>query len=1545
MKLYLLGNDILKVYKLPSKVEESLSISDTIDGNIDIQFIIEAIDGSWNLKSTDNMSIIQDNIVVPSIALSNYHYYFLNITGINKNVVLYSLPTKDLSTYNLSFDNLSKFSVGSGSTCEICYKDSFIEPIHVEFIKTSTEDGSFTWNLKTMSENSRVYVNNVSVKDITLKTGDIIFINGLKIIWMNHFLNINNPNHLVAVQNLTPYQINIDNTSYQVNSEAENSFHLYQDSDYFYHTLRITNQNQLEEVVIDAIAPSNKKEDAPFILTIGSSITMGASSLMMGYSVIYGLSTGTRSILASIPQIVMCITMIFGSLIIPRIASKYQKKKNEEYEKLRVQKYTAYILEKQNQLMEIQKKQERTLRDNNPSAEECYQMLNYSNKITNMNFWCREIVDEDFLTVRLGNGSCFSNIRIQAPERHFTLEEDELLNQVYNIVEQARYLNNIPVNISLLENTVTGIIINSSREKDYLNSLIIQLVTMHSAVDLKIVILTNSSNQDKWDYAKYLPHCWSEDKQTRFFATNKDEINEISSYLEEVYKNRKNSVKPKDIEETTAEEEEVEKKKSYKKYNPYYLIINDDYNLAKSSIIIDLLLKTSINYGFSYLCVGNKIKELPNKCDAFIEVTEKVGTIIKETDDGKEVIKYSNECVLNLDMRRVSNKLANIPVMTKDGLFVLPNTLPFLEMLGVSKIEQLNILNRWQVNNPVISLATPIGVHTNGEEFKLDLHEKFHGPHGLIAGMTGSGKSEFIITYILSMAINYHPYEVQFVLIDYKGGGLAGAFENKETGVKIPHLVGTITNLDTAEMNRTLVSIDSELKRRQRIFNEVRDKLGEGTIDIYKYQRLYREGAVEEPMAHLFIISDEFAELKSQQPEFMQQLISTARIGRSLGLHLILATQKPSGVVNDQIWSNSKFKVCLKVQDRSDSMEMLKRPEAASIKETGRFYLQVGYDDYFDIGQSGWSGAKYIPSDRIIKKIDDSINFVNNVGYSVKTVKDVLKENSEVNLGEQLTNIVKYIYNLGEKEQIHTKKLWLEALPSEIYIQNIKKKYNYKPIPYVISPVIGEYDNPASQEQGIFNINLTYGGNLLIYGQTGSGKENFLSTMIWSMMAEHTPDEVNIYAIDCGAETLKMFYNIPHVGEIATIEDTDLVYDIFEMLNREIEKRKELFVDYAGSYQEYCANSGKKLPLVVTIINNYEIFVENFSKLSETVQNLYRDGIKYGVMFVISATATNAIRSRMMQNFGHKICLQIPNEAEYRNILGAPRGLYPSKVFGRGLVSMNDAVYEFQTALFAPRKDMTNVVREVAKQLNSVYTSRAKKIPVLPKIVTIDLLSKENTLEKIPIGYDIATKKETYYNFKIPYIPIVTRGMNAMRMDFITSIMDLLSKVNHTEIRIVDFVNAITKKENVVCYKTDFDRAMMEIHNEVLQNKNTEKDYYYVFLGVGSLRKYLSSNGQQILNHLFANLSNVINVHFIFVDTYDSYKNLQLEIWYQSNINPLYGIWLGDDVGSQLAISIPNLTMEDRKLSFPYMAFAVENGNYKVFKHVVQKKEDDTREE
>ena len=174
-----------------------------------------------------------------------------------------------------------------------------------------------------------------------------------------------------------------------------------------------------------------------------------------------------------------------------------------------------------------------------------------------------------------------------------------------------------------------------------------------------------------------------------------------------------------------------------------------------------------------------------------------------------------------------------------------------------------------------------MGFDGQGCLIHLDLHEKRHGPHGLIAGTTGSGKSEFIVTYILSLSVSYAPDEVSFVLIDYKGGGLAGVFQNKH--VTLPHLAGVITNLDGSEIRRSLASIRSELRRRQEAFARAREVTGDAAMDIYAYLSLYRQGRIDEPMPHLFIIADEFAELRQQEPDFMAGLVSAARIGRSLG--------------------------------------------------------------------------------------------------------------------------------------------------------------------------------------------------------------------------------------------------------------------------------------------------------------------------------------------------------------------------------------------------------------------------------------------------------------------------------------------------------------------------------------------------------------------------------------------------------------------------------------------------------------------------------------
>ena len=370
--------------------------------------------------------------------------------------------------------------------------------------------------------------------------------------------------------------------------------------------------------------------------------------------------------------------------------------------------------------------------------------------------------------------------------------------------------------------------------------------------------------------------------------------------------------------------------------------------------------------------------------------------------------------------------------------------------------------------------------------------------------------------------------------------------------------------------------------------------IDEGVMDIYKYQKLYHEGVFKTPVPHLLIICDEFAELKQQQEEFMEGLISVSRIGRSLGVHLILATQKPAGIVNDQIRSNSKFAICLKVQDREDSYDVIKRPDAASLRGAGQFFMQVGNDDYFVLGQSAWAGAQYYPSSIIKKKVDNSIKFVSNVGESLKDV-DNIAQKTVSNKGEQLTNIVRYMSELAKTEHIKTQNLWLEEIPENIYIDKLKKKYQIKEDDEKqISCVIGEYDDPFNQKQGIVKLDFMNDGNMVIYGNAESGKETFLSTIIYDLIQTYKSEDLWVYILDFGSEALKIFKDSNHVGDVVFIGEDEKIKRFFDMIQKEIKERKNILSNYNGDYNLYRQTAKRKMPMIQIILNNYEAFAENY---------------------------------------------------------------------------------------------------------------------------------------------------------------------------------------------------------------------------------------------------------------------------------------------------------------------------------------------------------------
>ncbi len=1512
MKILISDFKMLHKYQMPD-ITESLHMINfkfhTQNEIINESITLKAENGKWTIWADDKITILVGGYSVDKVELEENIYFGIKFAGIESFVPIYIVGDGfDYKAYIIK--NTEEIYIGSGKNCTIKIAKASDKSV---LLQKNQED----WHAIKISEDFLSYLNSQYYKAAKLYNGDVLFVEGVKIIFMNNVLLIESKIKEIQV-NLPDFDYgseNNENVEITPVTDLEKNVKLFTDDEIFVHSPRLKNNIELEEIVIDEPPTKEDNVRTPAIFTLGSSVLLFIASGSSIVSSIANYKPGETNKLAFYLELFVFGITFISSVFLPFLMEKWEKYMSIKREKTRQRKYQEYLSEKSDYVFEILRKQEETLKANNYSLQQI--MSNIQNKSNDI--WNREIVDEDFLNIMLGVGNVPAKVEMRIPDKKFTLADDNLLDMVHKINDTKLVLNDVPVTISLTENIIMPLVINSTFRDDYIKSIMLQLIYYYSGKDLKIVVVTNENNKNKWDYMMGLPHNWNNDYSLRYFASNEDDLQQLSMTLEQEYENRISAIS------------DYKGDISYKTFDNYFLIVTDDYKMARELSIVDKIMDDTVNVGISLLVLENSLKVLPSRFNIMVDVRDEECVIVNKNSLSKDLIKFKSSFIPNLNINALAKIIANIPVLVRSSASQIPDTLGFLEMFNAGRIDQLNVLSRWKNNDPTTSLKTIMGYKENNKTIELDLHEKYHGPHGLIAGSTGSGKSEFLITYILSMAINYHPYEVQFVLIDYKGGGIAGAFENKETGIKLPHLVGTITNLDKAEMNRTLVSIKSELQRRQKVFNSVRLKLDEGTIDIYKYQRLYREGKVSNPMSHLFIISDEFAELKQQQPEFMDELISAARIGRSLGVHLILATQKPSGVVDDQIWTNTRFRVCLKVQTIEDSNELLKRNDAAYIKEAGRFYLQVGNNELFELGQSGWAGAKYIPTDNVIRKVDDSINFLSNTGDVIKEVNEEVKKEEEVSYGDQLSNIVKYVHGLAEREGISNHNLWLDKIPETIYYNDLINKYEITNKPFVIDSVIGEYDDPSNQSQGMVVLPINKCGNTQIVGISGSGKTTLLSTIIYSAIINHNSDEVNFYIIDLGSEKLNVFSKAPQVGEFLTSIDQDKIKFLFYMLKDEKERRFSYYAKTGRDYLKDVEQGNSVFPTIVVIINEFDVFKEQFEDLYDyEFIPFTRNCNKVGIVFIISSTRTSSLGYMAENSFPTKIMLNMADPDEYSMFMG--ESPIPSKNAGRGIVKVNDVNLEFQVPLLFEEQRYEKSLNYVLLQLASHLNKKARKVPVIPDEVTIDIIKNRiQSISNLPLGINVKTAQISSFNFD-NILNIISSSSHATAKKFFTKFAEILSYLNNTKVIIINSLKDISIEvpENIKYFDSSFKKVLEIIDSNVdkyLQEKK-EEEFLIIFMGYAQLQRSLLSlddnteddedenavvdeDGVITINSIIKKAKNINNFHFVIYDTERNINKLE-----NSDIEVLFkrkdGIWLGKDFDSQslfeLLDSFPDAT-------------------------------------
>lgn len=1496
MQVVVIKKEKLYKYPFPNELISTYWIKDNDEfGNERNLIMLAKRDNSWSLIANDTCQIIEDNKEVNETVLNLNKFYLLKINSKSSttNAVIYICTENDLSYTSYEIISDGEYTIGSSPNKNIVLNSVNISEEHAIIIRNNNH-----LTIKAIDTNFGVYVNDHRETNKKLENGDIVFIMGYKMIVLNDYiiinsyangLSINSPN--IVSRELPKYSGELLPTNDDDNAE------LYTENDYFSRSPRFVTTIVDEEIKIDSPPGKVEPDETPVMYTVGPMLTMAMSSVVSASTSVINLVNGRGTLLNVLPAIVISVAMLGSTILWPTLMRRYNRKKQKKKEEERQQKYTEYLTEKREKIEALRINQFQVLTEYYPEPKSLESII--LNKRRNL--WERQIESDDFLNVRLGIGNIPLKVKLSYSTEDFSMSSDNLKDELKKLGDSAKDIPNAPVTISLTERNKLVIIGENQYKESILKSIILQLTTYHSYNDLKLVLMINDNTSDIWEKIKILPHMWSNSRDVRFYANNYDDMSKISFYLEQVFMSRKY---------TEEDGKRSELNLNYKNVSPYYLIIVDNIKKNKNVEIINKILHEENNIGFGLIILNDGIGNLPNECNDFLTAAGEKSAIIKNDLNKNNQQTFIMDNTDDIDLSLMCEKLSNIPIKLPMMLDDEKKSISFLEMYKVGRVEQLNILNRWTENNPVNSLSVPIGIHTDGEIFNLDLHEKFHGPHGLIAGMTGSGKSEFIITFILSMCVNFNPKEVSFVLIDYKGGGLTGAFENKLTGVKLPHLAGTITNLDKAEIKRSLSSIESELKRRQALFNKAKMELNESTLDIYKYQKLYRDGRIKEPISHLFIISDEFAELKSQQPEFMDELISAARIGRSLGVHLILATQKPSGIVDDQIWSNSKFKVCLKVQEKSDSMDVIKCPDAAALKNVGRFYLQVGYNDYFAMGQGAYTGAKYIPRDVIVKTVDRNISFINNIGDVVKSIETSHKQEKTVSMGEELPNIMKYICEVAESKKIVADKLWLDKIPNEIFVNNLINKYAFKPVKWDIKPIIGEYDDPNNQRQDLLTIDFNNAGNTLIYGV--DGKDIMLSSIIYSLIITHGPDEINFYIIDFGTEIFGMFQSAPQVGDVIYISQTEKLVNLFNTLNKELERRKKLFIDYNGDYNLYIRNSGNSLPRYIIILNNYELFSENYEDYVDILSGLTREGERYGILFVITATGVNAVRGKTSQNFSNQLCLQFNDPSDYSSILGSVHGMVPSDVLGRGLVKLKGEIYEYQTAYPYKWDEINNFIKNTCYKLNEVIKLKAKKIAILPEHVRLsDVEEHIRGLKNVPIGITKSTLEVSYFDFYKNPISLISAQDSTYLDNFVASLSEVLQKVNNTEVFMFDGNESIKETKNIKNYYGTNDVDFINKLDEVANNNNSLNNIF-IFFGLDIIKNASNIELQNKLKNTLNSLKSKPNIRVIFADAVSKIKNFEYDDFYRENVAPINAIWIGSGITEQFTIKSSTYNRETR---------------------------------
>lgn len=1266
-------------------------------GDIGLRF--EIVDKVWRFIGTSSNCVLSNYSIRPGQLINSGDVIYIS-TG-SENIAIMA------TEFAANISGMKKYSIRSSAAISIgADADNDITINGVPLISRHHASLTVSGGSCVIIDKSRngTFVNGKRVQNqANIKYGDCISLFGIQIIWLGNVIAVGNKYGQVRC-NLPKVPIPVSTTA----KDLEKSYTV--EKHYFRRSPRNLPKFYTEKIEIEAPPQAQKIVRRPLLLTIGPSLTMTLPMIVgTGIAIFGSKAAGASASLYMYTGIMIAVLSAIIGTAWALVNLNYSKRQEVEGEQLRTTKYNDYLARMEQEISEKYTYNSQNLSYIYPSADRCAQ---YSQATPDL--WNRNMGHDDFLFLRLGTGSLPFQCPIVIPQQKFSLIEDELLTKPSELADKFKQLKNVPLGIDMEGKSLIGVIGQGQEEAAVImHNLVVQAAANICYTDLKMVFLFDGdtpSNLATWAFAKWLPHVWSPNHKIRYFAANENERSEVCFNLANILRLR-------------AEEVESSTGKGQKK--PHYLVFVSTPELLEGMPVAKYLLGYDKDLGVTTVLFADRFEQLPNSCVDIIENDLEFSGIFNIGRDTETRVHIDFDSIDACNVEQFARSISGVEVQETESGGEIPTSLSFLDMYQVSTLRELNVAERWIKNRTYETLRVPIGQKAGSSILNLDIHENYHGPHGLVAGTTGSGKSEILQTYILSLATNFSPDDVAFFLVDFKGGGMANLFS------KLPHMAGYISNLSGNQIHRAMVSIKSENRRRQRIFGEF------GVNHIDQYTRLFKSGESAMSIPHLFIIIDEFAELKRDEPDFMRELISVAQVGRSLGVHLILATQKPSGTVDDNIWSNTRFKLCLRVQDKQDSNDVLHKPDAAYLTQAGRCYMQVGSDEIYELFQSGWSGAVY--HDDPAKRKTEIAHMWSNTGQSAITGanrRQLGRLHSVVKETTQLTALVNYLAEIADtilagRQKFH---LWLPILPQEIYLFDILKgqSFNGEEWPALLHNIslsvpVGLYDDPTNQSQAALTVDLAVDGHLAVCGSVVSGKSTFMQTLLFAFAHKYSPEYINIYILDYSNHMLAPFSDLPHVGGVVFDTQLDKTEKLFVLLSNIIEERKKMF--QGGSYAQYAKVSGQIIPYILVAIDNYASFREKTeNKYESNLIALSREGMNYGIFLVVTAGGFGAgeLQNRIADNFRSVVCLEMGDRFKYSEVLRSNQfDILPERnIKGRGLVNVSGRILEFQTALAIGASDdyqRAEKLRVCFSEMNRVWSgTRARCIPTIPENPTWD---------------------------------------------------------------------------------------------------------------------------------------------------------------------------------------------------------------------------------